>query len=217
MNLFEAVQAGDLAEIERLARSDRSVLESTNAEGISALMVAIYWGKDDVAEKLLELGHMPNLFEACALGDLDLAKALLDGQLDQIDIHSPDGFTPLQLACYFGHPDVCRELLHRGADIHSVSQNPMKLMAIHAATANGNVKISKMLLEYGAHVNAQQEGGFTPLHAAAQSGNEALIRVLHEHGADTGIFNSEGKTPLELALDNNHVGAADLLQGRIEI
>lgn len=217
MNLFEAVRTGNAEAVRETIARNPSELGAVNEEGISALMFAVYSGEDAIVAALLELGFKPNLFEACALGDGKLAASELDARPELIDTHSPDGFTPLQLACYFGHPELCRDLLARGADIHSVSQNPMKLMAIHAATANGNLAISKMLLDYGAQVNAQQHGGFTPLHAAAQSGNEPLIQVLHEYGADAGIVTASGKTALELAIDNNHVGAADLLQARIEI
>lgn len=217
MDLFLAAQEGDVDVVRSLFQADPKSLYAKNANGLSAYMVAIYWGHPDVASAMLELGYSPNFFESVASGNLLRAQELLDENPALLTAYAPDGFTALQIASYFGHAELAKHLIFMGADVHAVSKNDMKIMPLHAAAANGSSDTCDALLQAGAQVDAQQEGGFTPLHAAAQSGNEPLIRLLQKYSADAGITTYDGKTPLELALDNNHVGAADLLRRRLEI
>jgi ankyrin repeat protein len=62
-----------------------------------------------------------------------------------------------------------------------------------------STRLARLLLDAGADVNGQGEGGFTALHAAAQNDDEELVELLLERGADPGIANDEGKRPGDLA------------------
>ena len=53
--------------------------------------------------------------------------------------------------------------------------------------------LARVLLDAGADVNRQGEGGFTALHSAAQNGDEELVRLLLERGADPGLATADGK------------------------
>jgi ankyrin repeat protein len=59
----------------------------------------------------------------------------------------------------------------------------MRIQPIHAAAANGNLVILKVLLEKGADANAKQADDYTPLAQAVQSQNEAMITLLRQYGA----------------------------------
>jgi ankyrin repeat protein len=65
-----------------------------------------------------------------------------------------------------------------------------------------SVPLARLLLDSGADVNAQGEGGFTALHAATQNGDEALARLLLERGADPGLAAEDGRLPVDLAQDS---------------
>jgi ankyrin repeat protein len=117
---------------------------------------------------------------------------LLEGGF--VDLWSPDGFTALHLAAFFGHEDVAAELLRRGADVSAASRNPLRVQPLHSAAAGNHTGIVRLLLEHGADPNARQQGGFTPIHAAAQNGNEELYALLVAHGADEEATTDDGRT-----------------------
>ena len=50
-----------------------------------------------------------------------------------MDRRTRDGFTPLQLAAYFGAARAAALLLARGAEVGAVADNPMRIQALHAA------------------------------------------------------------------------------------
>jgi ankyrin repeat protein len=124
---------------------------------------------------------------------------------------APDGFPPLALASFFGHPAVAEVLLVQGARVDTAASNAMKVTALHAAAANRHTVICAMLLQHGADVNARQHGGFTPLHAAAANGQEELVRLLLELGADRSLKSEAGHTPRDLATEKGHPEVAKLL------
>jgi ankyrin repeat protein len=147
------------------------------------------------------------------LGLVDELTAILDGQPEAIEATSADGFTPLQLAAFFGHPAAVRLLVDRGADVRAVSANPSRLQALHSAAAGGHTEIAGLLLAAGADPNARQRGGFTPLMAAAAGGDEPLVDVLIDGGADPTARGDDGKTAADLAADRAHGALSERLRG----
>jgi cytohesin len=84
----------------------------------------------------------------------------------------------------------------------------------------------RLLLEYGADVNARAAGGATPLHAAVMSGELDIIEVLVEDAANVhargevmmGMETLEGVTPIGLAAYlGREVGIEILLGGGADL
>ena len=75
--------------------------------------------------------------------------------------------------------------------------------ALHIAAELGNIRAARILLYYGASVDAVNSAGLYPLHLASLNGNPAIVSLLVESGADinqrTGDRNWD--TPLHLARD----------------
>ena len=165
---------------------------------VSEILLALYRGDAERLDQLLDSNPKLDIFEASALGKLPRVRNLLEGDASLAQQWSPDGFTPLHLAAFFGQLAAVRWLLDQGADVAAVSRNDMRVQPLHSAAANGHVEVCNLLLESGADPNARQHGGWTPIHAAAANGNKELEDLLVEHGADPSIANDDGKTVEDL-------------------
>lgn len=212
--LFEAVSARSLEALRELLAADPSLARARDPRGVSAVMMARYHQRFDMVEALLERrGDDLDVFESAALGKLERLTRLLAQAPAAIEAFSPDGFTPLQLATFFGELGAVKLLLQRGADVEAVSTNSMALRAIHSAAAGGSAEIVERVLLAGADPNSRQRGGFTALHAAAIAGRADMVRVLLAQGADRDLRTDEGRSALDLALDKGHAAAAQSLGG----
>jgi ankyrin repeat protein len=208
--LFEAVQTGDVASVQRVLGAQPALVHAKNERSMSPLMLATYFGRRDVADLLIAHGADLDIFAAAALGKAERIKTLLKEDQSLISAYSPDGWTALHLAAHFGQVEAARTLIERGADAGARSRNGLTNMPLHAALAGRHNDMTRLLLAHGAEVNARQHGGFTPLHAAAQDGDRANVALLLEHGADPGAVTDEGKTRM-LAEERGHTEVAQLL------
>ena len=179
--LIEAVKAGDSDRVAGLLQRDPSLLSAKSPDGVSAILLALYHGKPEIARLFVDRGAVLDLHEAAATGMLERVKELATP--GGVNDAGADGFQPLGLACYFGHEEVARFLIEAGADVHLASKNTMQVQPIHAAIARRSVELVKLLLESGADPNARQQMGYTPLDAARQNGDTEIIDLLRAHGA----------------------------------
>ena len=210
--LFAAIEAGDVERVRALVHDDPTLARARHATGVSALLFARYRNRGDVVEVLLAARPPVDVFDAAGLGLVDELAALLDDRPDAVDATATDGFTPLQLASFFGHPEAVRLLLDRGADAGAVSANANQLQALHSAAAGGHEEIVALLLAAGADADARQQGGFTPLMAAAAGGNEGLVQLLLDGGADPAARSDDGKNAADLAAERGHPGLSERLR-----
>jgi ankyrin repeat protein len=209
-----AVKRGDLREVERLVDRQPELLNSRLEGGISAVLLAIYHRKPEIADLLIDKGASLSVFEAAASGRLQELLSMLDSDPLLVNAYAADGFQPLGLASFFGHKPAADALIQRGAQVSSASRNPQRVQPLHSAVAGHHFEIARTLLAHGAEVNACQSGGFTPLHGAAQSGQLEMIQLLLEHGADVQVKSFDGKLPADLAVEQGHTQAADLLRNQ---
>jgi ankyrin repeat protein len=209
--LVRAVTDGDIDRVEQLIGEDPMLAGSRDRKGISAVVHARYRDAEEILGVLLAAGPELDVFEAAAVGDGERVRELLNGKPELIRAFSPDGFTPLHLAAFFGHADVASDLVRRGADLRAVARNAMAVTPLHSAAAAGRSEVAKILVDAGAPVNDRQAGGWTPLHSAAQNGDTELVGLLLARGADPSVSNDAGKTPGDLASEHGHEDVLALL------
>jgi len=151
-------------------------------------------------QALVEADPTLAIFAAAILGDTPRLEELLTGNRFLVSVMSPDGWTPLHLAAFFGNGSAVRALLNKGASVTARSTNPMANTPLHAAAAGKHSEIVKLLLDHGANANARQHGGWAPLHSAAQNGDLDSARALIDAGADVSVRADNNQKPLDLAL-----------------
>jgi ankyrin repeat protein len=153
---------------------------------MSGVLQAIYRGDRDEAERLAA-GTELDVFEASALGRTERVRQLLEDDPALANAWADDGFQPLGLASFFGHPEVAKVLIERGAEVNSASRNDMKVMPLHSAAATSDpgvrYELARLLLDAGADPNARQQDEYTPLMAADQHGDTRLRELLLDRGA----------------------------------
>lgn len=208
--IFDAIEQGDTERVRELA----DAAGERDDQGVSALLYAQYHRRSELVEALRSRRGELDVFEAAALGETERVRELVDADPALVNAYAEDGFFPLGLAAFFGHPETVRLLLERGADATQVSRHAqIVVQPLHSAAADGgNVETARLLLDAGADPNATQPGGFTALHAAAMEGNAELAELLLERGADPALATDEGTTPADMAAEAGHADLAERLR-----
>ena len=210
---FETLIENDkLEEVIALLTQKPELASHTTSHQISPILLACYYKKPEIAKAITEFVPELSIFDACAVGKFDDVTLLIFKNPQVINSFSADGFTPLGLASYFGHEDIARFLVLKGAEVNVPSNNGFNVFPIHSAVANNNYTISKMLLDAGAYPNVCQKSGVAPLHSAAQLGNIELIILLLEHGAEVSLRMEGGKLPADLAQEKGFNEIAEILR-----
>ena len=208
----ELVKKGDLDGVRVALAENPELLDAVNDAGQTGFLLAKYYRQPEIANYLLGLDPKLDVFAKCVAGQTEAVLKEIDADPKLLETHSSDGSTPLHLAAFFGHPELAKALLNRGADVDARSTNAMKNTPLHAAAAGRNVNVMRLLLESGADVNALQHGGWTALHSAAQTGDREMAEVLLTGGADVAARADNSQCALDLALSHGHGEVVDLLQ-----
>eukprot|EP00756_Hemistasia_phaeocysticola_P003129 Hpha_TRINITY_DN12081_c0_g1::TRINITY_DN12081_c0_g1_i1::g.141138::m.141138 len=107
---------------------------------------------------------------------------------------------PLIEAVDLGAVNVVRLLINAGATVTQYHGHT----PLHTAVQQGHPAIVDLLVEKGAHVNAQDEDGNTPSHFAAEwaveNNDTRLFRKLKDAGADMTVKNEKRLTPAGYAM-----------------
>jgi ankyrin repeat protein len=203
-DVFTAIDEGNDAAAVAMVRDDpRLSRRHGGADGVTPVLHAMYRQRFELATALAAAAGALDLAEAAAIDDVAQVRSRLASGA-AVDGRTPDGFTPLQLAAYFGAPAAAAELIRAGADVDAVAENPMRIQPLHAAAAGRHADVAMLLIDAGAEVNGKQSHGWTPLHSAAANGDGDLVDRLVAAGADSTATNDDGKTAADVARAGGH-------------
>src|SRR5262245_58860276 len=138
-DLLAIIRADDRGELERVLDGPPELASARDERGDSPLLIAISWHRPAIVRRLLDRGVLPSFFEACALGLDDDVHRHLRQHADLARQCAHDGWTPLHLAAFFGHPTTAAMLLDAGADVMAISRNNEANLPINAAAAGRRV------------------------------------------------------------------------------
>ena len=228
--LVTAVRNGDLDSVKVLLKykADVDVREHYLRDNwFSITRASLFWAADfghiDILRCLIENGVDINSFSADNCNCTPLMKAVENGDKDvvtflidhgaNVTIKDKCGYTALHRACIIYHdcsPEVLSCLIENGADVNlSTDDNRTPLMT---ACEYGHVNAVCVLIEHGANVNLQDQGGLTAVHYAVR-GSQAceILSCLMENGGDVDAKTFDDCTPLMIAAQRGDTEVATFL------
>lgn len=182
----------------------------------SALHLAIKNRRNAAALKLIEYGANPihrnrngvtPLMLAAQKGDLDVTIALLEYGANPCESNGHS--SALIQACHFGHFDVVKILLEKGALVNQ--RNQTGTTALMRACQEGHTHIVKLLISYDADVECKNQDGMNALILASRRGHLDVVRSLLQIGCSVNETTAKKSTALMLACKNSHSDVAQNL------
>jgi ankyrin repeat protein len=210
--LLAAVNSDDAARVAELVAEDPSLAATRSLGGVSAIMLSRYRFHRATTDALLAADPDLDVFEAATLGYIDRLRERLDEDPGRAVAFSPDGFTALHFAAFFGKAEAARILLATGASVDAYSRNETHVQPLHSAASGNHHEVCRVLIAAGADVNATQRYGYTPIHAAAQNGDVELVELFLSAGADADAPRDGGESPADTAEAAGHVDIARRLR-----
>nr|QDQ16921.1 trpn [Danaus plexippus] len=126
------------------------------------------------------------------------------------------GKIPLLLAVEAGNQSMVRELLSAQTAEQLKASTPAGDTALHLSARRRDVDMSRILVDYGAAVDAVNGAGQTALHIAAAEGDEPLVKYFYGVRANAAIADNEDRTPMHLAAENGHAAIIELLADKFK-
>lgn len=191
--------------------ADTTATAAPKPNAPSDVLMALYMSDRDKA-KALAANVVLSLPELAAFGDVAPVSEHLASHPADLHEYSPDGWTALHLAAYFGYASAAVSLLRAGASHAARSRNEQGNTPLHAALAGRcEMTVVTALLAAGCDADAIDSQEYRPLHLAASRGDQAAVELLIACGATRDAKTKDGKTAADLAAGQSHPDVATWL------
>lgn len=198
-SLFDAMQAGDEAQFNKIIKADPQLVSASSARG--------KFLDGTLTDKYGPFENVTPLHVAANCGRIEMMKLLLE---KGADVEAQEKYrTPLSWAVASNQVAAAQLLISKGCRVDGE--------VLHEAAWHGHTDVMQSLLKTATDVDARDHAGRTPLGTAAQEGHASIVSLLIEKGASvnaTVTLPDGGKplTPLGVALECRHSDVADILR-----
>jgi ankyrin repeat protein len=153
LTLFEAAAAGKFDVVAHEVFKNPEKINDYSEDGFTALGLAAYFGREEVARYLVLKGA-------------------------EVNLPSNNGFNvfPLHSATTGNHTSIARMLIENDAEVNALQKSGVS--PLHSAAQNGNIEIIILLLEKGAKVETRMEGGKLAADLAKEKGYLEIALIL---------------------------------------
>ena len=116
---------------------------------------------------------------------------------------------PLLIAAEYGRPEIVEFLLSRN---ENPNERGDKFTALHLAAQNGNISVARLLVHFGADINAKGAKDYcSPICIAAANGKSEMVKFLVEEGADVNQADRVGLNATYYAAANDQLDILEYL------
>jgi uncharacterized protein len=185
---FAAVQQDDESAVVALALRGFD-LNTLNAKGDSALLIAL------------------------KLGSVKVADFLLNQNSVKVEARNRQGESPLMMAALKARLPQARRLIQREAEVNKPGWTPLHYAASNPEPVSADMV--NLLLEHHAYIDAASPNKTTPLMMAAHYGHDSVVKLLLEEGADPLLRNEQGLSAIDFAHRAKRTEAAALIAAQI--
>lgn len=153
ISLFEAAAADKFDIVAHEVYTHPENIDAFTEDGFTALGLACYFGRFDIARYLVLKGA-------------------------EVNLPSNNGFNvyPLHSAAAGNYTQTAQMLIENGAEVNIKQQAGST--PLHSAAQNGNLELLILLLEYGARTDIRMEGGKLPADLAREKGYDEIAEIL---------------------------------------
>ena len=194
--LEKAERESVLAELNNPHERLRRAVELGDADGVYLTIKRVEREKDENSGSLVDLAE----------GKLSVTTL--------VDHATPDGATPLYMACKKGFAECADHLLRSGAIANRATQAG-GFTPLWIACAKGHLECVKLISRQRGIVADQKAiDGRTPLYAACESGSLMIVELLLNQRCDIEANRNDNSTPLIVASVFGHHAVVELLLER---
>ncbi len=149
-SIFDIARTGTVSEVKELMKKNPDVINQTNENGFSPLILACYRGNVEVADFLID-------------------------NVKDVNYKSREGTALSGLAIRY-NKNLTEHLLKRNADPNIA--DPNGITPLFWAVKSGNRELTELLLKYKADKTVKDSQGMTPFEYALQTNNTEIINLL---------------------------------------
>lgn len=149
-SIFDIARGGTVAEVQELMKQNPDIINQTNENGFSPLILACYRGNKSVADFLID-------------------------NVKDVNYKSREGTALAGLAIKY-NKDLVEHLLMKKADPNIADE--MGYTPLFWAVKSGNKDLVEQLLKYKADKTKKDSMGMTPFEYALQTNNKEIINLL---------------------------------------
>jgi len=211
-DFIEAVESNNLSLAKQLLSRDSKLIGSIDANGGSALHIAVRNGNFNMVKLLVGAGANVNfqdsygytpLHDVAYRWNLDIARYLKSNRAD-FNLRAKDGSTPLHKAVQYANRDALIYFLNNGSFVNQKRvENCDKNEIFIPQFSNSSIRSTRN--------NVLIYDGGTALHDAAKYGLTELVQLLLGKNANPYIVDCDHNTALILAIMNNRTDVIKVL------
>ncbi|KAK4048708.1 phosphate system positive regulatory protein pho81 [Microbotryomycetes sp. JL221] len=189
------------------AKADPKVLD---LDGYSSITYAITNGRTSVVETFMDQGV--NCDEPAVVANVSTSNPSTLGTAAATSTAMSEDLNALSLACQYGHHDIARLLLDRGAKI---LPNQAGYWPQHLAAREGHAAVLRILVDASRGFSGidvpDKYSQATPLTHAASEGHVECVNVLLQAGSNVHARDEFRRTPIHYAAWQGHIDCVNLL------